>query len=184
MTPFTTAQITVITALATGATVTAAAQLASVSRPTVYKWLEQPSFQQAVDFARQEHALTIRDRLLALSTKALDKLEAVLDDPRSSPSVLTKVALAILNRKEWHLPTGAPESEPTIEDLAKTAAQTDPELTKLYTNSNFQPVHAPLQNEPNAQIPRGAPCPCGSGLKYKRCCGQNAPPLLHTKVAA
>jgi hypothetical protein len=28
-----------------------------------------------------------------------------------------------------------------------------------------------------ASIPRGAPCPCGSGAKYKRCCGTNAPAL-------
>jgi hypothetical protein len=29
-----------------------------------------------------------------------------------------------------------------------------------------------------ASIPRGAPCPCGSGAKYKRCCGRNAPAVL------
>jgi uncharacterized protein YchJ len=29
-------------------------------------------------------------------------------------------------------------------------------------------------------IPRGAPCPCGSGAKFKRCCGENAPPVLST----
>jgi hypothetical protein len=29
-------------------------------------------------------------------------------------------------------------------------------------------------------IPRGAPCPCGSGQKYKRCCGQSAPAVLQT----
>jgi uncharacterized protein YchJ len=29
-----------------------------------------------------------------------------------------------------------------------------------------------------APIPRGAPCPCGSGAKYKRCCGTNAPAVL------
>ena len=33
--------------------------------------------------------------------------------------------------------------------------------------------------EPTA-IPRGAPCPCGSGQKYKRCCGQSAPAVLQT----
>jgi hypothetical protein len=27
-------------------------------------------------------------------------------------------------------------------------------------------------------IPRGAPCPCKSGEKYKRCCGKDAPPVL------
>ena len=36
------------------------------------------------------------------------------------------------------------------------------------------------QSEPprTASIPRGAPCPCGSGAKYKRCCGTNAPAIL------
>jgi len=28
------------------------------------------------------------------------------------------------------------------------------------------------------QTPRGAPCPCGSGNKYKRCCGKDAPAVL------
>jgi hypothetical protein len=34
----------------------------------------------------------------------------------------------------------------------------------------------------NVQIPRGASCPCGSGEKYKRCCGRNAPPVLTTPL--
>ena len=29
---------------------------------------------------------------------------------------------------------------------------------------------------------RNAPCPCGSGLKYKRCCGRNAPPRLSARI--
>jgi SEC-C motif-containing protein len=29
------------------------------------------------------------------------------------------------------------------------------------------------------QIARSQPCPCGSGVKYKRCCGRNAPGLSH-----
>jgi len=28
-------------------------------------------------------------------------------------------------------------------------------------------------------IPRSQPCPCGSGVKYKRCCGINAPAVLN-----
>jgi uncharacterized protein YecA (UPF0149 family) len=34
-----------------------------------------------------------------------------------------------------------------------------------------------------ALIPRGAPCPCKSGQKYKRCCGRNAPFVLTVKAA-
>jgi hypothetical protein len=31
-----------------------------------------------------------------------------------------------------------------------------------------------------APIARNALCPCNSGAKYKRCCGKDAPPVLHT----
>jgi hypothetical protein len=31
--------------------------------------------------------------------------------------------------------------------------------------------------------PRNAPCPCGSGEKYKRCCGRGAPPVLFAAAA-
>src|SRR5207245_2001868 len=35
-----------------------------------------------------------------------------------------------------------------------------------------------------AAVPRGAPCPCKSGQKYKRCCGKSAPPVLTAPRAA
>ena len=47
------------------------------------------------------------------------------------------------------------------------------------------PPRAVLRSQPtartavvNGQIARNAPCPCGSGEKYKRCCGKNAPAVL------
>jgi hypothetical protein len=33
------------------------------------------------------------------------------------------------------------------------------------------------------RTPRNAPCPCHSGLKYKRCCGAAAPPMLSSSPA-
>jgi hypothetical protein len=35
------------------------------------------------------------------------------------------------------------------------------------------------QTQSPAQTPRSAACPCNSGQKYKRCCGKNAPAILH-----
>jgi hypothetical protein len=32
-------------------------------------------------------------------------------------------------------------------------------------------------------VARNAPCPCGSGNKYKRCCGRLAPPVLNGNTA-
>ena len=38
-----------------------------------------------------------------------------------------------------------------------------------YRDTNIQPVNPPLRR--NARVGRNDPCPCGSGRKYKRCCG-------------
>ncbi|MFN7937095.1 MAG: SEC-C metal-binding domain-containing protein [Bryobacteraceae bacterium] len=185
MKPFTTPQITVIEALAAGATVTAAAELASVSRPTVYHWLENAPFAQALAFAKQEHAISLRDRLQSMTEKALDKLEAVLDNPKSSPSVLLRASLAILNRKNWHIPTiedcaaeinDATDRVENDPDVQNNLAAYEKQLTKLYTKSNVS------ESTPQ-QTPRNAQCPCGSGKKFKRCCGHNAPPVLNTQAA-
>jgi hypothetical protein len=145
MTSFTPAQITVIQALATGATVTAAAQLASISRPTVYTWLGDPAIQSALAFARHEHAVTVRDKLQALTTLALETLEAILKNPKSSPSVLLRATLAILTRKNWNLPApSVEECEPIQQAFAgmTQAASPGPDFTELYTSPNFEP-HAP-----------------------------------------
>ena len=36
----------------------------------------------------------------------------------------------------------------------------------------------------NLQIGRNEPCPCGSGKKYERCCGQSAAPKLSEPAAS
>jgi hypothetical protein len=41
----------------------------------------------------------------------------------------------------------------------------------------------PRPQSPDQAIPRNAPCPCRSGLKYKRCCGAAAPPVLSAALA-
>ena len=49
--------------------------------------------------------------------------------------------------------------------------------TKALLEYTTTPPPASFCNEPPA-VSRNAPCPCGSGEKYKRCCGKSAPPVL------
>ena len=37
---------------------------------------------------------------------------------------------------------------------------------------SFRPAAAPAVTAPRAKVGRNEPCPCGSGKKYKKCCGQ------------
>jgi|ERR1019366_5161894 uncharacterized protein YecA (UPF0149 family) len=57
------------------------------------------------------------------------------------------------------------------------------ELRKIQKNRNQDAPVITKQTQsappPTVQIPRSAPCTCGSGQKFKRCCGKDAPPLLN-----
>lgn len=188
MSPLTPAQLTVIQALAIGAPVTAAAKLADVSRTTIYSWLEDPHFHQAYAYAHQEYAMTIRDRLHNLAAKALEKLEAILDDPNATPSVVLKAALAILNRTQdqWALPSASFENcskeirraNQRVDEAA--AAQPAP---KPAAEAPAPQPHLTKLNTKTESTPRNAPCPCGSGQKFKRCCGRAAAPAINTRAA-
>jgi hypothetical protein len=69
------AQLAAVDALASGTSVTAAAEAVSVSRQTVSVWLHHdPAFQAAVNARRQELWEESSNRLRALAPQALDVL--------------------------------------------------------------------------------------------------------------
>lgn len=47
------------------------------------------------------------------------------------------------------------------------------------TTPGTTPTPDTLFCKPDPTTPRNALCPCGSGTKFKRCCGTNAPPVLN-----
>jgi len=49
---------------------------------------------------------------------------------------------------------------------------------KLEQAETLSAVTEPPAAKQTQSVPRSAPCPCGSGVKYKRCCGTNAPAVL------
>jgi uncharacterized protein YchJ len=54
----------------------------------------------------------------------------------------------------------------------------DEDLLDRYLRPGAPPQFTEQTQSSAASMPRNAPCPCGSGLKYKRCCGRHAPPVL------
>src|SRR5450755_1915214 len=110
----TTVQQCVIDALAAGATLTAAAEANGLNRVTIYRWMKtHKQFSAALHQARAEFVLARRDDLHYLSNRALEALLAILDNPRSSPAVLLRTAMFILQRPQlpktgWSMPEPAP----------------------------------------------------------------------------
>jgi hypothetical protein len=66
-----------------------------------------------------------------------------------------------------------------LDEMNELAAvfEDDRRYVAAVTRQTQSPSQTPEQAPP--QTPRNAPCPCNSGQKYKRCCGRNAPAMLH-----
>jgi hypothetical protein len=106
-----------------------------------------------------------------LTDEELDRLQTSIDRARAAAQRTFHRSLKELRRLEAErlyatCVAGVPATTQILEPAAENSAkQTQSEPAKT------------------ASIPRGAPCPCKSGEKYKRCCGKNAPPVLNTRAA-
>ncbi|MBM4285999.1 MAG: zinc chelation protein SecC [Deltaproteobacteria bacterium] len=69
--------------------------------------------------------------------------------------------LELCDEHDWQVIVGIEEDKP--EDISDVKRLLNPETKDL-------PRPISLPSVPKTG--RNAPCPCGSGLKYKKCCGQ------------
>ena len=156
-------QTDVLKALAEGASVTAAARQGGVHRGTVHLWTrDHPTFARALFTARQDRAERVADELGALADLALDTFRHLLSDEKAPASVRLKAALEIVKLVQNQRPTELAQLKSELRD---DAVFRDLHLATVATGVNRNPP--PKRPEPV----RNAPCPCGSRLKYKRCCG-------------
>ncbi len=169
------AQAQVITALAQGRTITAAAREAGLHRSTIHNWLRiESAFKTSMQNARAEYAATLNDGMRDLAARALETLRNLLDDPDTPAATRLKTALAVLQRPHlpnpgWHMPEQivSPSEQQVVDGLTEMK----PDQRAMDT------ADATEENAP--QVARNAPCPCGSGTKYKRCCGSASPGIVN-----
>ncbi|HXN49410.1 MAG TPA: SEC-C metal-binding domain-containing protein [Bryobacteraceae bacterium] len=148
-------QVQVVVALTAGRSVTRAAAAAGIHRSTIHNWIRSSKeFRDAVNQARDYFFDCVNEQLNELSAVALDTLRQLLTSPDTPPSLRLRAALAVLERPGhrdpgWQVPLPV-----------GTVMEPAPQRT----------MRAEMPQLPPSS-PRNAPCPCGSGLKRKRCCG-------------
>ena len=137
----------VIAALSIGTSLTQAAAEAGVHRNTINNWRRSDElFRSALTHAQYDRAILHREHAEALACDAIGAIHQILNDRTAAPSVRLRAALAILQT----VTTPAPEPPPVIVDLP--------------------PIPEPLHKNAQPKPGRNQVCPCGSGLKFKRCC--------------
>ena len=162
----------VLASLVAGLSVTAAAREAGVHRTTVHLWTRSlPDFARAYLTLRQQRADRLADELGDLVDLAINTFRQLLSNESASASARLKAAMEIVKIVEAQRPT------------TLSTALADPKFEKLDTGLRV----AELVKTPKAApapkptpVGRNAPCPCGSPLKYKRCCGN---PVGQTRAA-
>lgn len=89
-----------LTSLAAGSTNRAAAEAAGIDERTVRRHLEDREVQEMLEAARLEFRRRTMDRLVSLNTKAVDRLEQLLDDADTPPAVLARLIDMTLNQSQ------------------------------------------------------------------------------------
>jgi hypothetical protein len=90
-------QLRAIAALVGGATVTAAAQAAGVSRATVHRWLaDDHDFASELALAKIEQAAALKVRLRALGDLAVGAMQDLLTSTNVPPAVRLRTASTVL----------------------------------------------------------------------------------------
>jgi hypothetical protein len=130
--------------------------------------------QKSVDRARAQSDLILRRSLADL--RNLQKGRTI-QKPTPEPEPVTK-----LFALSWHPSEGGPATETaypdgTIVHHDAPPAETAPPAASSFCNPASKTPPAAASRP--VDFPRNAQCPCRSGLKFKRCCGKNAPPVLN-----
>jgi transposase-like protein len=179
----------VINALSEGVSMTDAAAQAGVHRNTIANWRRNSLlFREALADAQYDRALLFRDKAEARVDRALETLDAVLNDPKASASVRLKAALFIIEKATTpppprkYVPFNIDElsaSRPTVHPVHIDAQSPAPDSAPAPTETTAENEPSVHNGAQNAQTPfrratpkvgRNEPCPCGSGQKFKRCC--------------
>ena len=157
----------VLQALVAGQSISAAANAVGIHRSTVHNWTRQnPAFARALLEAHHHRAERMLDELGDLADLAIDTFRQLLSDEKAPASVRLKAAMEIAKLVESQRPT---LRETTLTEVKCDRLDADLQLHRVAAMSAT--VSPPPPPAHFANVGRNAPCPCGSSLKHKRCCG-------------
>jgi hypothetical protein len=142
--------------------------------------------QRSVDRARAQSHLVLRRSIAELRVLQTERQVRIQLFPDGVPGD----GLGVMDFRKAVQLTTAPQPRTTADLKAMAKADVEAMMAKADKNLAGSFCKAPATAAPSAptsfcktvsgvqavssKVPRNVPCPCGSGLKYKRCCGNPA----------
>ena len=169
-------QSQVVAGLLAGKSVSAVARENGIHRSTIYNWRhEQPYFTLVLDQARSRHRTAMYDLAQDLAEQALETVQELLAS--EDANLRLRAAQLILRVAE---PAHLSKDTKTAMNLETLADHTFARSTALPAIAEPEPAKSDT-NRQKSTLPseqsRNSRCSCGSGLKYKRCCGNGRPEI-------
>ena len=152
-----------------------ASGLAALARAALEALLTDPALAPELRLRAIQLALTAVHTLpapVALDTPAEPPLPDDEDLPSPGEEVRPHLAQSTVDQ---HLVGQASACGPASAGPPPSAPRPAPALVESSPAWAPKPEATPVAK---ATVARNAPCPCGSKLKFKRCCGSSAPPSL------
>jgi len=165
----------VLSLLAEGYSLTHAAGAVGVHRNTIRNWRRSvPAFAREIEFAVREQALVWHEQSVELAPRAVQVLSEILDSPDTSAAIRLRAALEILKMAAAPAPSiaGLPAITAEMDAAHGQLLSWQPQIVHNDQSENHAQscTTAPIRKAPEPG--RNTPCPCGSGQKWKRCCGR------------
>ena len=128
------------------------------------KWMDHIDSMDALKDGIGLRAYGQKDPVAQYRIEGFEMFDAMINDIKLDVS---KLVLSVKKREGYERRATArvtSEGRESIEGII------DPEATQ---KEREKVVKAPIVND-GPKVGRNDPCPCGSGKKYKNCCGKNA----------
>jgi uncharacterized protein YecA (UPF0149 family) len=104
--------------------------------------------------------------------EAAEKAKAQLESEGKEVQLMTQEAYAVLERQRetFGNPNKKYIANPRHEELMELPVEADWKRNLNAKNPSKRATYHPIRTEPKIQ--RNDACSCGSGIKYKKCCGK------------
>ncbi len=131
---------------------------ASLDRQYRNAWRELDSRPEALSVIRANEPNSTAAGVETAQTNPIPEPDSQADPATPQTNPISRTHEVPLAPAAWKNKPNSPQAAPAPVPIART------------------PQTKPI---PKPDTPRNSPCPCGSKLKYKRCCGIGAPAVLH-----
>jgi preprotein translocase subunit SecA len=150
-------------------------QKMSIPAPEQRSEIERILYLQVLDKAYREHLYSMDTLKTGIGLRGYNQKDPLVEYKKESYNMFIELISSIKYEIIRILFTVQLRSEEEIareqEALEKLRAQMEAEAEDISLSTD-EPVATTTAEK---KIPRNSPCPCGSGKKYKQCCGKSGP---------